>query len=96
MTGSSGGLIGAAYYRQLFLARRAGRPNDRNAHELLDEVSTDMLNPLAFSFVTNDMFVRYRTVHDGDLRYTLDRGYAFERRLNGSTSGLCWMSAWTI
>ncbi|HQX99673.1 MAG TPA: patatin-like phospholipase family protein [Flavobacteriales bacterium] len=87
MTGSSGGLIGAAYYRQLFLHEEQDGV-DRNAHELLDEVSTDMLNPLAFSFVTNDMFVRYRTVHDGDLRYTLDRGYAFERRLNGSTRGL--------
>ncbi len=88
MTGSSGGLIGAAYYRQLYLTGQRSGGVDRNDKVLLDEVATDMLNPLAFSFVTNDMFVRYRTVRDGDLRYTLDRGYAFERRLNESTRGL--------
>ena len=88
MTGSSGGLIGAAYYRQLYLAQEEGKDVNRNDPVLLEEVATDMLNPLAFSFVTNDMFVRYRTVDDGDLSYTLDRGYAFERHLNESTRGL--------
>ena len=85
MTGSSGGLIGAAYYRQLYLAQQHNDTVQPNDKALLGEVSSDMLNPVAFSFVTNDMFVRYRTVHDGDLRYTLDRGYAFERRLNENT-----------
>lgn len=88
MTGSSGGLIGAAYYRQLYLTEQEGGTVDRFDKVLLDEVSADMLNSLTFSFVTNDMFVRYRTVKDGDLRYTLDRGYAFERRLNQATRGM--------
>lgn len=88
VTGSSGGLIGAVYYRQLYLARQEGMDIDPNDPAILDEVSTDMLNPLAFSFVTNDMFVRYRSVSDGDLHYTLDRGYTFERRLNENTRGL--------
>jgi len=88
MTGSSGGLIGAAYYRQLYMAQQETQAVDPNDPVLLGEVASDMLNPLAFSFVTNDMFVRYRTVRDGDQRYTLDRGYAFERRLNQSTRGL--------
>lgn len=88
MTGSSGGLIGAAYYRQLFLAQEEGQPMDRNDRAILEEVSTDMLNPLAFSFVTNDMFVRYRRVEDRGFSYTLDRGYTFERRLNENTRGL--------
>jgi hypothetical protein len=47
-----------------------------------------MLNPMGFSFVTNDMFVRYRKVKDGDRRYTLDRGYTFEKHLNANTRGL--------
>ncbi|HMC96178.1 MAG TPA: patatin-like phospholipase family protein, partial [Flavobacteriales bacterium] len=88
MTGSSGGLIGAAYYRQMFLADTENGTDERNTLPLLDELSSDMLNPIAFSFVTNDMFVRYRSVHDGDLRYTLDRGYAFERRLNENTRNM--------
>lgn len=88
MAGSSGGLIGAAYYRQLYLADLAQGSEVRNAKDLRKEVSSDMLNPMIFSFVTNDMFVRYRKVHDGERRYTLDRGHTFEQRLNANTRGL--------
>ncbi|MEZ4791011.1 MAG: hypothetical protein R2811_13445 [Flavobacteriales bacterium] len=88
VTGSSGGLIGAVYYRQLYLAQQDGMDVEPNDPAILDEISTDMLNPLAFSFVTNDMFVRYRSVTDRGLHYTLDRGYTFERRLNENTRGL--------
>ncbi|MBK8497320.1 MAG: patatin-like phospholipase family protein [Flavobacteriales bacterium] len=88
MTGSSGGLIGAAYYRQLFAADERSGTTDRYDDAILDELSSDMLNPIAFSFVTNDMFIRYRRVRDGELSYTLDRAEAFERRLNENTRGL--------
>jgi len=88
MTGSSGGLIGAAYYRQMFLADMDNNTTERYAQPLLQELSSDMLNPIAFSFVTNDMFVRYRRVRDGDLKYTLDRGHAFEHRLNQNTRNM--------
>lgn len=88
ITGSSGGLIGAAFYRQAFNAQRAGAAirTDDPAH--LDAMSSDILNPLAFSFVTNDMFIRYRRVNDGLRSYTLDRGYAFERRVDQLTDSL--------
>lgn len=87
ITGSSGGLIGAAYYRQLYRSDQAGHGQLRYDPALLAELSSDMLNPIAFSFVTNDMFIRYRKVRDGDLSYTLDRAEAFERRLNQNTRG---------
>lgn len=87
VTGSSGGLIGAAYYRQLFQADQQKGTQARNSRALLDDLSRDMLNPIMFSFVTNDMFIRYRRVHDGDLSYTLDRAEAFERGLNENTRG---------
>ena len=88
ITGSSGGLIGAAYYRQLYRADQKAETITRYDHALLGEVSSDMLNPIAFSFVTNDMFVRYRKVHDGERSYTMDRAFAFENRLNQNTRGL--------
>lgn len=88
ITGSSGGLIGAAYYRQLALADGLQGSAHRFDADLLNEVSADMLNPIAFSFVTNDMFIRWRSVEDGPRRYTLDRAEAFERRLNAGTRGL--------
>lgn len=88
MTGSSGGVIGAAYYRQFQLADARDGAQERFNHAVLQEISGDMLNPIAFSFVTNDMFIRYRHVQDGQRRYTLDRAEAFERRLNANTRGL--------
>lgn len=88
MTGSSGGLIGAAYFRQ-FRQRDAREGTDhRFDRSVLDGIASDMLNPIAFSFVTNDMFIRYRKVHDGERSYTLDRAEAFERRLNENTRGM--------
>lgn len=92
MTGSSGGLIGATYYRQLHLRdQRSGAAGTdapaRNDRSLIQHLSEDILNTVAFSFVTNDMFVRYRRVKDGGRRYTMDRGHAFEEALGRNTRG---------
>ena len=85
LTGSSGGAIGAAYYRMRYEAAGDTPPYDP---AFLEDMSSDILNPVAFSFVTNDMFIRYRRVHDGRYSYTLDRGLVFERRLNELTDSL--------
>jgi hypothetical protein len=88
MSGSSGGLIGAAYFRQLYLNDLATGQRQRSGPQVRDEISGDMLNRIGFSFVTNDMFIRYRTVRDGDRSYVRDRGSAFEEGLNANTRGL--------
>lgn len=88
IAGSSGGLIGASYYRQLAMADQDQGGAQRFSHEILREISSDLLNPVVFSFATNDMFFRYRKVSDGDQRYTLDRAHAFESRLHTMTRGL--------
>lgn len=88
MTGSSGGLIGATYYRQLVLAAEKGGTAHPEDPRHLDQVASDILNPVTFSLVTNDMFIRYRKVYDGDRTYTLDRGYAFEQRMDSLTGGM--------
>ena len=88
MTGSSGGLIGATYFRQVDAVQRQGGNNRVNDPAHLDAMASDILNPLGFSFVSNDMFIRYRRVHDGMRSYTLDRGYAFEKRINELTDTL--------
>ncbi len=88
MSGSSGGLIGAAYYRQLYLNDLASEDIQRYSPEVRDEVSGDMLNRIGFSFVTNDMFIRYRKVHDGGRSYIRDRGSAFEEGLNANTRNM--------
>jgi len=88
LTGSSGGAIGAAYYRRLYEAALTNDTIDIQRSAYLDDMSADMLNPLTFSFVTNDMFIRYRRVTDGRFSYTLDRGHVFERRMNMLTRSM--------
>ncbi len=88
MTGSSGGLIGAAYYRQLAYDANAGANVNPADPRHLGQMASDVLNPVMFNLVTNDMFIRYRKVHDGPYSYTLDRGYAFEQRLDSLTGNL--------
>jgi len=88
MTGASGGLIGASYYRELFLRKQLGYDVDPNDPKYLENISKDMLNPIAFTLVINDMFLRYQTFSDGKYKYTKDRGYAFEHQLNKITEGV--------
>lgn len=88
MSGSSGGVIGAAYFRQLYLHDLQNAGQERLSPLIRDEVSADMLNRIGFSFVTNDMFLRYRRVQVGERSYVLDRGSAFEEGLNANTRNL--------
>lgn len=80
ITGSSGGMIGAAYYRELHLQKRSLKKSIYS-REYLDNISKDLLNPIAFSIATNDFFIRTKKYHDGKYSYWKDRGYSFERQL---------------
>jgi len=85
VTGASGGIVGAAYYRELFLREKNGDIENRNGKQYLDKISMDNLNPMIFSLLVNDMFVRFQYfTYDGQ-RYLKDRGYAFENQLNRNT-----------
>ena len=88
ITGSSGGLIGAAYIRELLQLRKAGNEISFNNKEYINNISDDLLNPIAFSLTLNDLFLQLRTFKDKDYVYTNDRGYAFEKKLNINTKGL--------
>lgn len=88
ISGSSGGMIGAAYLRELKLqeAQDSLAVIHRSTH--LTQIGQDLLNPIIFSIATNDFFVRYQKVQDGDREYTKDRAWAFEKRLNENTDYL--------
>lgn len=84
ITGSSGGMLGASYYRELYLRQLSDtsiHPTDTIYRE---RIAQDMLNPLAFTIATSDFFIRYRKFNDGPYRYTVDRGYVFEKTLNNN------------
>jgi len=85
ITGSSGGLIGAAYFRELCLRSDEDPSISRYDPIFLEKISMDVLNPILFTMATNDIFIRYQRFTEGDYTYTIDRGYAFEKALNENT-----------
>lgn len=85
MTGSSGGMIGTSYLRELYHKSIIDSTFSYYDERYLENISKDLLNPVAFSIATNDLFIRFQKFNDGKYTYTKDRAYAFERQLNLNT-----------
>ncbi len=88
ITGASGGLIGASYFRELYLRKQQGEAIDLQNEVYRQKISSDHLNPIIFSMVVNDLFIRHQKFQYGNHSYFKDRGYAFERQLSCSTDGI--------
>ena len=88
ITGSSGGMIGAAYYRELYLRKLQGENINLNDAVFKDNLTQDILNPLAFTIAVNDLFLRLQKFEYNGHSYTKDRGYAFEKQLNENLNGV--------
>ncbi len=85
ITGASGGAIGAAYYRELVLKSQKDTAVVPYNSKYLTSISRDHLNTVIFNFLANDLFFGQHYMKYGDLRYPIDRGYAFEQRLSRNT-----------
>jgi len=88
MTGASGGMLGTAYYRSLFLENQNNPEANPNSPEFLENISKDLLNSICFSIVSNDLFLPYAKFDYRGRKYTKDRGYMFEKQLNENTGFL--------
>lgn len=88
ITGSSGGMIGAAYLRELYWRHQSGKIDDLYHPEYKNNMGKDILNPIAFSLAVNDFFFPLQKVEKGYYKYNNDRAYAFEWRLNQNTDGM--------
>ncbi len=84
ISGSSGGTIGAAYFRDLYLHRKKLNPG-LHSETYLNNISKDILNRVMFTFATNDIFIRFRKRTIAGKDYVLDRGMTFEDQLNLNT-----------
>ena len=82
IAGASGGMVGAAYYRELILREKKNQISSRFNKEYEANISRDLLNKLAFSASTNDLLIRYKKIVYNDHSYTLERGAAFEAHLH--------------
>ncbi|MFT6849863.1 MAG: hypothetical protein ACJATA_000668, partial [Sphingobacteriales bacterium] len=47
-----------------------------------EQIAKDLLNPIIFSIVVNDLFFPFQRIKVGNQTYRKDRGYAFEKGLN--------------
>ncbi len=86
ITGSSGGMVGASYLREIY---RNNKENYRQRYdsEYLKDISKDILNPIILAMATHDLALRYRKVKIGEQTHLMDRAHAFENKLNKNTRG---------
>jgi hypothetical protein len=82
ITGASGGLIGASYFRELVLRENLGEKVDPYSGRHRQLISTDNLNPIIFSLMANDLFVGFTKFEYEGSYYFKDRAYTFEEQLN--------------
>jgi hypothetical protein len=87
INGASGGLLGAAYYRELYHLKLKTPSINLQDKSYIDDISKDLLNPLFSSFVSRDIIGPVQKFAVGEYEYIKDRGYAFEQKLHDNTNG---------
>ena len=87
ISGASGGMLGAAYFRELYYRKQKGENINLHNKQYVDDISSDLLSPLFSSFITRDLIGPAKHFTKHGYRYTKDRGYAFEQKLNENTRG---------
>ncbi len=89
MTGASGGMLGAAYYRELYLRKQQKiLPEQPYNSRFINQFSHDLLNPILFTLAVNDFFVPWLKVNYHGQKVHKDRGYMFEQQLLKNTDGM--------
>lgn len=88
ITGASGGMLSATYFRELYLAKLNGKKINLQNQRYLSDITQDLLNPVFSSLVSRDIFSPAQKFSVGPYRYIKDRGYAFEQKLNENTAGI--------
>jgi len=87
INGASGGMIGAAYFRELYLRKLRGDNIQLQNSKYINDIAGDILNPLFTSFFARDLIAPAQKFTVGPYRYVKDRGYSFEQKLNDNTRG---------
>jgi hypothetical protein len=88
ITGASGGMIGAAYWRSVHTQHLLGRVGDPYADTFQQNTGRDLLNAVIFSLACVDLISPFNKITVAGRRYSKDRGYAFDRELIFNTDSL--------
>ncbi len=85
ITGASGGMIGASYFREVSYQDSVNRHSDEMQ---LSNMGKDNLNAIIYTLMVNDAFFRVREVEYSGRKHTKDRGYIFEENLHRNLGGV--------
>ena len=85
--GASGGMIGATYFRELYLQKQNGKNIRLQDKQYVDDIAGDLLNSVFSSFFARDLIAPAQKFNVGPYSYVKDRGYAFEQELGVNTRG---------
>jgi hypothetical protein len=88
INGASGGMLGAAYFRELYFEKIKGKPIDLQNPAYTENISKDLLSPIFSSFLTRDIVGPAQKFKANGFDYIKDRGYAFEQKLGENTGGI--------
>jgi len=89
ISGASGGMLAATYYRELYRANlTSGTKVNLHHANFTKNIAEDLLNPVFSSMLARDIFSPAQKFTVGHYKYVKDRGYAFEQKLNENSHGL--------
>lgn len=88
ISGASGGMLAATYYRELYRKRLTNKSLNIYKPAFTDRISRDLLNPVFTSMIARDIFAPVQKFKIGNHQYLKDRGYAFEKKLSDNTGSL--------
>lgn len=88
LTGASGGMLGAAFWRSVHQWADSGKLQDPYTPNFLRAIGKDLLNAIIFSFAAVDIINPFNKITLAGYTYTKDRGYAMEQDLIRNTGGI--------
>jgi len=88
VTGASGGMIGATYWRAIHQAALTGAVQNPYDPSYQANVGKDLLNAIVFSLTSVDLISPFNKISIAGHSYSKDRGYAMEQELIRNTNGL--------
>lgn len=87
-TGASGGVLGEAFFREIYLRSLTDNSFDPTGEKYLHQISADNLNSIIFTLLVNDLLIRNQRFEYRGYSHLKDRGFAFENQLNINTQGI--------
>lgn len=88
ITGASGGMIGAAYWREVQAAYEDGGLTTPYQPAFQENIGKDLLNAVVISFASVDLISPFNNIRVNGYTYDRNRGYALEQELIRNTNGM--------